>query len=102
MRPDRITYACVLGLCVLGILEAKSWEHIKSVDKFIQNIIKCKGIPGLSLAIVKDGETIISKGYGYADLEAELPVTSGTKFCVASLTKAFTSTLLADLLHERG
>ncbi len=49
------------------------------------------GIPGMSLAIVKDGEVIYSKGLGYKDFEKKVPVTPDTQFAIGSATKAFTA-----------
>lgn len=69
---------------------------------FIEQILNCTKIPGLSLAGVKDGENQMVKGYGVANLETQEPVTSSTKFAIASLTKGMTSLLLAELLQESG
>ncbi len=49
------------------------------------------GIPGMSLAIVKDGEIIFMKGFGYKDFEKKIPVTADTQFAIGSSSKAFTA-----------
>ena len=49
------------------------------------------GIPGMSLVIVKDGEVIYMKGFGYKDFEKQVPVTPDTEFAIGSATKAFTA-----------
>lgn len=49
------------------------------------------GIPGMALAIVKDGKILLSKGFGYRDLENNVPVTADTEFSIGSATKAFTA-----------
>lgn len=49
------------------------------------------GIPGMSLAIVKDDEVIFMKGLGYKDFEKKVPVTADTQFAIGSATKAFTA-----------
>ncbi len=49
------------------------------------------GIPGMSLAIVKDGKIVYSKGLGYKDLESKIPATADTQFAIGSSTKAFTA-----------
>ena len=49
------------------------------------------GIPGMSLAIVKDGKVIYSKGLGMKDFENKIPVTENTQFAIGSATKAFTA-----------
>ncbi|MBK8149702.1 MAG: beta-lactamase family protein [Acidobacteria bacterium] len=49
------------------------------------------GIPGMSLAIVKDGKVIFAKGLGFKDFEKKIPVTPDTQFAIGSATKAFTA-----------
>ena len=57
---------------------------------------------GMNVAIVLDGETAYTAGYGVTDLDSNQPVTNDTYFCVASVTKAFAATLLGQQLQERG
>ncbi|MCP4048850.1 MAG: serine hydrolase, partial [Gammaproteobacteria bacterium] len=54
--------------------------------------------PGMSVAVIKDGKLVFSKGYGSAQLEYEVPVTTGTTFHVASVSKQFTA--MAIMLLE--
>lgn len=49
------------------------------------------GIPGMSLAIVKDDQVIFAKGLGLKDFENKVPVTADTQFAIGSSTKAFTA-----------
>jgi CubicO group peptidase (beta-lactamase class C family) len=56
---------------------------------------------GLSALVMLGGETVIAEHLGYADLENRVPVTSETRFGVASITKAFTGISLLKL-HEAG
>src|SRR5687768_6219912 len=58
-------------------------------------------IPGLAIAIVKDGKTVVMKGFGVRDLKTMAPVDENTLFMIASNTKLFTGTALA-LLDTRG
>lgn len=57
-------------------------------------------IPGMALAIVKDGEVILARGFGLADVDEEAPVTADTIFAIGSTTKAFTSTVIGMLVDE--
>ncbi|HEY0428867.1 MAG TPA: serine hydrolase [Pyrinomonadaceae bacterium] len=59
------------------------------------------GIPGMSLAIVKDGEVIYAKGFGYKDFEKKIAVTADTQFAIGSATKAFTA-LSILMSQEQG
>lgn len=56
--------------------------------------------PGASLAVIRDGEVVLLRGFGVADVEAERPVTPDTRFAVGSTTKAFTATLVGILADE--
>jgi CubicO group peptidase (beta-lactamase class C family) len=57
-------------------------------------------VPGLAVAVVKDGEVILLKGYGHRDVEKQLPVTPQTLFAIGSITKSFTVLGLATLVDE--
>ena len=58
-------------------------------------------LPGLSVAVAKNGEIVWTEGFGWADLEGRLPVTPRTQFRLGSVSKTLTAAALA-LLHERG
>lgn len=47
--------------------------------------------PGVAIAVVQDGQVVFSKGYGTANLEYDVPVSSSTIFHVASVSKQFTA-----------
>jgi CubicO group peptidase (beta-lactamase class C family) len=58
-------------------------------------------IPGLSVAIVRDGRVVLARGYGWADVEARRPATEHTPYNIASVTKTI-SGVVAMRLVERG
>jgi len=74
------------------------------VDRFRQEIeadrVRLK-IPGLSAAIVEDGNILWTQGLGYADVEHRVPATPDTLYHIASVTKTFTA-ILALRLVEQG
>lgn len=57
-------------------------------------------VPGLAVAVVRDGAVAVRKAYGQRDVEAGLPVTLDTQFLICSITKTFTATGLALLVDE--
>ncbi len=57
-------------------------------------------IPAMGAAIVHDGEIAWSRGFGYADAEAEVPATATTSFHLASLTKTFAATIIMQLVEQ--
>jgi CubicO group peptidase (beta-lactamase class C family) len=77
---------------------------VPSLDEYVGELLRTQELTpqtGLAVVVVKDGQVLLSKGYGLADRESQKPVTADTLFAIGSTTKAFTSTALS-LLVERG
>jgi CubicO group peptidase (beta-lactamase class C family) len=70
------------------------------IDDYIQIEMKKRQIPGLALVVIRDGEVIKMKGYGFANLEHDVPVTPDTVFELASVTKQFTAAAVMVLVEE--
>ncbi len=66
-------------------------SRLAAIEQKVEARRKELGIPGMSLAIVKDGEIIFAKGFGYKDLAKQTPATADTQFAIGSVTKAFTA-----------
>jgi CubicO group peptidase (beta-lactamase class C family) len=60
-----------------------------------------KRIPGLAVAVLEDTAILLAKGYGFADVEKQIPVTPETPFHIASVTKPLAA-VLALQLEEKG
>lgn len=56
--------------------------------------------PGLAVVVVRGGKVILRRGYGLASIEHRVPITPGTVFDVASLSKQFTGLAVAMLVSE--
>ena len=67
---------------------------------WVEGQIAYRGLPGIAVGVVKDQELVWSKGFGFADLEAKLPMTATTKFRVASNSKLFTAIAIMQLREE--
>jgi CubicO group peptidase (beta-lactamase class C family) len=70
------------------------------LDADVNRVLKTFDVPGIAIAIVKDGKVIAAKGYGVRKLGDPAPVTGRTLFEVASNSKAFTAAALAMLVDE--
>ncbi len=71
-----------------------------TIDEYVAEYIG-KTVPGAAVAVVKDGEIIFSKGYGYRDQATKLPVDSeSTIFEWGSITKVFTWTAVMQLVED--
>ena len=73
-------------------------EHARGV---IQALLDHHKVPGLSLAVVLDGKVVAAEGWGTTHVGAGAPVTSRTRFGLGSVSKSFTSALLASFLQDR-
>lgn len=77
-------------------------QDTKIFDSFIQRALQATPmVPGIGVAVVKNGEVVMAQGYGYADIEAGLKANGETSYYIASVTKSFTG-LLALLLADEG
>ena len=75
-------------------------ERLQGFDQWVESVMAEWKVPGLGVAIVEDGEIVFAKGYGWRNVEQELPVTPDTLFAIGSNTKSFTATLLAMQVDE--
>ena len=66
---------------------------LAAIEQALDTKRKELGIPGISIAIVKDDRIIYLKGLGEKDIEKKLPVTPDTRFAIGSASKAFTGML---------
>ena len=74
---------------------------LDGLDVQIPEMMQQWGVAGLSVAIVKDGKVVLTKGYGFRDVQEKLPVTENTVMPIGSTTKSFTS-LILSMLEEEG
>jgi CubicO group peptidase (beta-lactamase class C family) len=81
--------------------ESPKTFDLQAIDGYISRYVKQKGLVGLSVAIMRDGEMVFAKGYGLRQLENSLPMETNTSFAVGSITKQFTCACIL-LLAEEG
>eukprot|EP00058_Branchiostoma_floridae_P016693 XP_002602181.1 hypothetical protein BRAFLDRAFT_76869 [Branchiostoma floridae] len=88
---------------VLTMTSPDLQQRLQDLDTFIQNLMTCESRPvvGLTVSVVKDGQTIFAQGYGQRDLQTGQAVDNRTLFGVGSISKSFTSAPLAAILGER-
>jgi len=71
------------------------------LDDFFAERMGVYEVPGVAFVLVKDGEIFLTKGYGYADLENEIPVDpEKTIFRIGSTSKLFTATAVMQLVEK--
>ncbi len=88
----------IIALLLITQVSFSQGNFIKdSLDTYIKREMGRWNLPGLAIAIVKDGKVVLMKSYGYADVAKKTPVTENTEFQIASCSKAFTGTSVALL-----
>lgn len=70
------------------------------VDALLKGEMQKRKIPGLSLTVVRDGQVVLSRGYGLANVEHQAPVKPETVFQLASVTKQFTASGIMLLVED--
>ena len=73
---------------------------VAAVDAVVARTLKAFDVPGISVAVVKDGQVVLAKGYGVSSLATKAPMDANTLVGIASNTKAFTTAALGLLVDE--
>lgn len=72
----------------------------EQVDQYLQMQMQRLQIPGLAVAVVKDGRLVLERHYGTASVEFGVPVSDDTVFAINSVTKAFTGVAAMRLVEQ--
>jgi CubicO group peptidase (beta-lactamase class C family) len=95
-------FSLLLSIAFVPAIYSQNSFVRDSLDTYIQREMKRWQVPGLAIAIVKDGKVLVSKGYGVRDLSnPSEKVDANTLFQIASNSKAFTGTSLAMLAVQK-
>ncbi len=70
------------------------------IDSLVEKTMETFNVPGMAVAVIKDGKILQKKGYGIQSVKTNKPVNTETLFGVASNTKAFTTAGLAQLVDK--
>ncbi|AUM67312.1 peptide ABC transporter [Brevibacillus laterosporus] len=75
-------------------------QSLEQIESFITKQMNTAEIPGLQVIIVENDKTIYQKGFGYADILSNTPVTNETLFELGSNSKAFTGLAVLELADK--
>ncbi len=73
---------------------------LEELDKRLADTFGKGKVPGVSVTIIEDGQIVLTKGYGFADLKTKRPVTPDTVFRAGSISKSFTAIGVMMLVEE--
>ncbi len=97
------TFARVQGPAAPAVgIASTSDEYRRAIEDaraIVRDVMAESGIPGVSVAVGFHGRVVWSEGFGLADLEHSVPVTTLTKFRVGSVSKPITATALGLLMQ---
>ena len=89
-----------LVLAVILVLSFGVAARADEVDDYLKTEMAELHIPGLSLAVVRDGRIVKAQTYGLANVELNVPATADTEFSIASMTKSVTASAVMLLVQD--
>ncbi|MBF0497280.1 MAG: serine hydrolase [Deltaproteobacteria bacterium] len=99
--PRLVAIFILWSLVLLGSAAAAPTEdRLAGFDQYIAQVMKDWQVPGLAVAVVKDGKIILTQGFGVSQVKTGQKVTPDTQFAIGSCTKAFTATVLGTLVDD--
>ncbi len=107
MQRHIYRFSVLLALLILGSARQSAAQEGKlapekraQVEDAVSKFMAASGAPGVSVAVVLNGEHVWSEGFGMADLENNVPVTPQTLFRLASISKSMTATAAMHLWEQ--
>lgn len=99
-KLTKLNVISLAGIAFMGCL-ATTISYADEVDNIVKRNMAERKIPGLQLAVVRNGKIIKAKGYGKANLQHDVDVTNKTVFPINSMTKLFTGVAVMQLVEQQ-
>ena len=96
-------FAVLVTISLSLILSLPTFGQVLSpqqIDSLVEKSMESFNVPGMAVAVIKDGKVVSKKGYGVRSIKTKKKVNTETLFGIASNTKAFTTAALAQLVDE--
>lgn len=101
----RLACLAVFSVALICLSQAQksriSPENRTQIEAAVSKFMSATHVPGVSIAVVEDGKLAWATGFGFADLENNVPASEHTLFRLASISKSLTATAAMQLV-ERG
>lgn len=106
-ETGRLTWAIVsvmVGILFVSCTQQPATDgYERAIEKssFVMDTLRAaQNVPGLQLAVWHRGDVVLSKGFGFADLEQQVPVDPNTKLRIGSVSKTLTSAAIGQLVEQ--
>lgn len=97
----RDPFASAISIVLLCVTPCVAQKGVSArIDSYIQDEMRRQQIPGVSMAVVRNGKIALLKGYGLSNVEHQIPVKPETVFQSGSMGKQFTATAVMILVEE--
>ena len=83
------------------LLLTQSTDRVDSIGRYIQAEMQRQKIPGVSVGILRGDRVVLSRGYGFANVELRVPASDSTIYQSGSMGKQFTAALVEMLVEEQ-
>jgi len=86
----------IVSACLQGGTDESSFDparrEAEDLDHYVERVLAEQGVPGMSIAVVRGGEILLAKGYGFASLEPLAPARAQSVYGLGSISKQFAAT----------
>src|SRR5687768_5726741 len=100
-RPPAALIAAALTVLSLAGSPAGQSAPLGGFDDLVKQMMKDWRVPGLAMAVAKDGQIVLERGYGVREIGKPAGVDTHTLFAIGSTTKAMTAALIGMLVDEK-
>ena|SRR5947209_16607341 len=90
----------LIAILLLAVTSQSNADLAAQIDTMMSEALRSGPAAGVSIAVVKGGQTIIAKGYGFANVELEVPASAETVYHIDSITKHLTAAAILQLGSE--
>ena len=98
--PPQRQRSAMFGALLFASIASPAAAQLEQVDAFVRAEMQRQRVPGVSIAIVKDGVIVKARGYGLSNVELAVPASPETVYQSGSVGKQFTATLVMMLVEE--
>ncbi len=75
-------------------------DQMRRIDEVALDALQQQAVPGIALAVVRNGRVVYSRGYGYSSVELQQTMRDGSLFELGSITKQFTAAMILLLVED--